>query len=332
MSSRRVHEVAKEAGVASADVLRELAVTGVAATSASSSVPADVAAAVLTRLRHPDATEPDFAEPGGQADDGLEALVRRAFAKARASKADGWRTMTLPVLKNRLLQLTERRFSEQAYGHESMAKLAAALPELLDLDTGSRPAAVTLREAATVPASAEVRPSPRIRGDLWDAVMNYSAGHRWAWSGTAAVPEYDAPDGAPLLPTLSADELAQWRAEFAAGHAGDPGGKDLGPWALSSGATRQLPPAMRPVWNADVKARVLGRLAEWFAATGIMAPDDAASGSAADAGQGRPVAGPARAGSLRAFVAGCVAVMTDEELASLVLPAPAVHRYADRRG
>lgn len=338
MSSRRVHEIAKEAGVASAVVLQSLAAAGVAATSASSTVSAEVAAAILARLRRPDGAVAEATVPeatpspapgaGRQPRDELEVLVRRAFEQARAGKPDGWRTMTLPVLKNRLLQLTDRRFSERDYGTRNMAELAAALPGLLELDPASRPAAVTLLDPTSVPDPAAARPSTRIRADLWDAVMNYTAGHRWAWSGTSAVPEPDAPDGAPLLPTVTADELELWRADFARAHFGEPGAEDLDAWVSSSGATRQLPPGLRPRWNADVKRRVLARLDGWFPANGIAAPDDA---SIVPAGRDRPVA-PARAGSLRAFVAGCVAVMTDDELASLALPAPAVHRYAERRG
>ena len=39
-------------------------------------------------------------------------LVQAAFERARATGREGWRTMKLAVFKNRLLDATERQFSE----------------------------------------------------------------------------------------------------------------------------------------------------------------------------------------------------------------------------
>lgn len=319
MPARRVHELAKTLGLSSAQVLRELEGLGRPAGSASANVDEDVAAVLADRFP---GGGPSHGPADAVVDSDLVPLVIRAFEQARASKPESWRTMTLPVLKNRLLQLTDRRFGETAYGHRSFREVVASLPALLELDEQARPATVTLRDPSAVPAP---QATYRVRRDLWDAVMDFSAGHAWAWDGGRALPADDAPAGAPRLPTLTPDELAGWRAEFAEAH-DTSGNGALDGWATSSGATRQLPPALRPLWNAELKFRVLDRLSSWFPAQGLPVPDDAATtGPAGPADD----AGPARAGSLRTFVSGCVALMTDDELAGLVIPATAAHRYAE---
>lgn len=335
MTSSSVHEIAEAAGMTSADILRELSAMGSQATSASSSVPPDVAEALLARLAATDASSSATASKHAlAADAGLVALVLRAYEQARTAKPDGWRTMTVPVLKNRLLQLTARGFNEQSYGYGSMRELVASLPDLLDVDAEARPATVTLVDDVSVSSTATsiARPAARVRPDLWNATMDFSAGHQWAWTGSTAVPEDEAPAGSPLLPTVTPDDVARWRDEFAATHADDENRADLRAWATSSGATRQLPPALRPLWNAQLKARAMSRLAQWFHGQNLPMPEDAAS-KGRDSDHNREQAGgkPAHVGSLRAFVAGCVALMTDEELASLVLPAAAAHRFAERR-
>lgn len=71
-------------------------------------------------------------DPPGQApgslDDARE-LVLRAFAWARASGRENWRVMTVALLKNRLLDLTEKKFDESRWGAGSTRKLASCLSQ-----------------------------------------------------------------------------------------------------------------------------------------------------------------------------------------------------------
>ena len=83
-------------------------------------------------------------------------LVQQAFDDARAKGKPNWRTMEVSVLKNRLLQRTDRRFREADYGADTMAELVASVPDLLVAGRGPRPT-VSLREASgdPVPLAAE---------------------------------------------------------------------------------------------------------------------------------------------------------------------------------
>ena len=65
-------------------------------------------------------------------------LVLQAFADARAKGKSNWRTMDLSVLKNRLLQRTDRRFRESDYGARTIAELVAQFPEVLALGKGRK--------------------------------------------------------------------------------------------------------------------------------------------------------------------------------------------------
>lgn len=322
--TRKAQEVAQSLGVSSAEVLRQLQKIGQPVVSANAEVPVEAEAAIRTRIKPAEQGQRDVAD-GLQFE--LETLIRQAFAAARTTKGENWRTMTVPVLKNRLLQLTGRSFDEKKYGARTIGELVHSLEHLLDVDVSARPSTIRLKGHDEVVTSATATGlSSRVRRDLWNAVMDFSAGHRWVWSDGAAVPETEGVSGAQMLPTLTANELGAWRAEFAAKQA-DPAG--LQEWVSSSGATRQLPAAFRPLWNAELKAKVLTRLQGWFTANALETPEDAVGSATA-----KLAAGPghaARPGSLRAFVAGCVAVMTERELEALVLPASAVHRYAERR-
>ena len=69
-------------------------------------------------------------------------LILAAFAAARASGKKDWREMTTPVLKNRLLKLTDGSFDESVHTTNGMRGLVELYPDLLELDrTGPYPVA-----------------------------------------------------------------------------------------------------------------------------------------------------------------------------------------------
>ena len=69
----------------------------------------------------------------------LRELVIQAFSDAKTRGKPDWRTMALSVLKNRLLQHTNRGFREADYGVTTLRQLVELLPDLLVLEPGSPP-------------------------------------------------------------------------------------------------------------------------------------------------------------------------------------------------
>ena len=55
--------------------------------------------------------------------DEFKELLEKAFVSARDSGKRGWNRMTIAVLKNRLLQLTNRTFTESTFGAKSLLEL-----------------------------------------------------------------------------------------------------------------------------------------------------------------------------------------------------------------
>ena len=64
-------------------------------------------------------------------------LLVQAFADAKAKRKSGWQTMELSVLKNRVLQRTNRRFRETDYGVGTMRELVQGFPDILAVASDS---------------------------------------------------------------------------------------------------------------------------------------------------------------------------------------------------
>ena len=112
-------------------------------------------------------------------DTGFREFLEKAFVAARDSGKRDWHLMTVAVLKNRLLQMTNRTFDEKEFGADSFMQLVARHSDLVAIDRSTRPptvvwsAAVDDEDTATKEATA----STRIRADLWRAVLDYSFTH-----------------------------------------------------------------------------------------------------------------------------------------------------------
>lgn len=239
--------------------------------------------------------------------------------------------MTVAVLKNRLLDLTGRAFDETAYGQRSMSDLVRALPDLLEVDETTRPITVSLREegGAAQPVI-HGTDTTRVRPDLWRAIVDYSSGATYRWTGTTAVRGDELPDGPefPVLPTLSLADLDDARARFLAENASladaDPRTRHRAEqWREQRLRTIALPFALRPRWNLALKQLVLARLTEWFAAASLEPP--------ADLLQAKPISVAGMSGgnateALRELIIRCVRAMTHDELRDLRLPPAAVLR------
>lgn len=91
-------------------------------------------------------------DPSGMSSDErhLRELLIAAFADAKNKGKRDWQTMHLSVLKNRLLQRTERQFSEAAYGGGRMQDIVRMFPDILVLRAGPPPSAEFVSEVSTV--------------------------------------------------------------------------------------------------------------------------------------------------------------------------------------
>ncbi len=95
--------------------------------------------------------------------------------------------MAPAVLKNRLLDVTGRRFDQAQYGVQRFGELLPLLAGLVAVDTSARPAVVELLPEARAlldEDSPSEQPSDRfsVRPDLWDAVLDFSSGAVWRWN------------------------------------------------------------------------------------------------------------------------------------------------------
>ena len=216
-------------------------------------------------------------------------LIRAAFEGARASGRADWERMTLAVLKNRILGLTERSFDEARWEARSFREFVGLFPEVVSVDPSTRPATAELIEGPPTsgaqaptppPGAAVMTPERRVRPDLWRAVLDYSSGRIYAWDGELAVPI--KPESAPAddrarLPTIGPDDLAEWRTRFAAEHGtGTPANVSaaLEAWRLGGLSTTTLPAPLHRLWNGELKRNVVERLDEWFRSAGIEAPQN----------------------------------------------------------
>jgi hypothetical protein len=252
----------------------------------------------------------------------LERLMIDAFERTRSTGRKNRNEMTVPVLKNRLLDLTQRQFSETSYGADSMSELVGLLPELLELDNSRKPPRVRLREGW-------VRSTPvphtryQIRRDLWNAVVDFGRGEPYVWSGALAVPARESKSAGELkvLPTLTREEEMGWRADFLASVAGQSNDSDrvrVDVWLDRQLSTKVLPGEMQGPWSDYLKARVLDRLRQWFRTNEIREPPDLLSTAAPrteDRSDGSVL------DELRALVIRYVQSMTMDELSELRLPA-----------
>jgi hypothetical protein len=151
-------------------------------------------------------------------------LILAAFAQARRSGKLNWRRMSIAVLKNRMLILTQNKFTEANYGAATFSDFLRQHLEILSVDRTTYPPTVELREGVTTgDALDDARPIARpwcVRSDLWNAIIDYRSGSRYVWDEAAgiAVPVTSTESGSRVLPTVSPSELKEWRDLFAATH------------------------------------------------------------------------------------------------------------------
>lgn len=247
----------------------------------------------------------------------LEGLILAAFGRAREKGKTDWAEMTTAVLKNRLRIETDGDFDEESYGAGRFLDLVEALPDLLSVDRSTQPPRVRLLrgmdgvETGALPTTSQLR----LRPDLWDAVFDYTSGQSYVWRDDSAVITSDPESTDLILPTVSRQQLQDWRSEFAADH-GDT--EELQEWVGKQLGTSGLPAALRPQWNDTLKRRARLRLEEWFRDQGVQAPTDLMVPAADRTAAGRRA--ETEVDALRRYLQRCVSAMTVEELRTISIP------------
>jgi hypothetical protein len=260
-------------------------------------------------------------------------LVLEAYRRAKASGKPDWDRMRTAVLKNRLLDITNRTFDERAWGASTFREFVEGLGDLLEVDTSSTPVVLVLQpgakaELGDADTGTAIGPRGRIRSDLWHGVLDFTGSAGWVWdvdeSRAIAVEDLNATEPEARMPTVEPEELLGWRASFVADHAdlfedtaSDP---RIQRWRSGEGGAEQLPSSVRHVWFEFLKVQVLERLTTWFAERGIQPPADIVRSAPVKRG------GDDEHQDLREFVIACVRQMTAEELAAVALPARVVLR------
>ena len=184
--------------------------------------------------------------------------------------------MIVAVLKNRLLQLTNRTFREEDFGATSLVELMSRYRDLVAIDRSVRPIVIEwVGKPLTIQAGSQLG---RVRADLWRAALDFSSGLQYEWDANAgqARPVQDA-DPRRRLPTIDAATLATWRAAFVKAHEAelsDPEDRQqLHDWAARALGSQGLPRALRTAWNEHLKHAVIERLSSWFKASRQPVPD-----------------------------------------------------------
>lgn len=186
-----------------------------------------------------------------------EPLILEAFRQAEESSKSNWASMAVPVLKNRLLNVTSQGFNEADYGSPSIWHFVTLFPSLL-VTEGARPneriRLIHPEELETAsgktPNSLESIGRGRLRADLWRAVFDYHAEVTFVWDegrGIARAADDGGPQGLPIIPTMSADDVRRLRLEFVGiqERVSEHNLERLNRWASTGGTTAALPKIYR---------------------------------------------------------------------------------------
>ena len=119
------------------------------------------------------------------------ALIRDAFEKAKASGRPDWHRMSVAVLKNRILDLTQGLFKESDHGATTFQDFVRQHGDILELDRNTKPPVAILKGVSPEPESTPQRTAVRIRADLWRAVLDFSSHRRYVWDGEEHVARPD---------------------------------------------------------------------------------------------------------------------------------------------
>lgn len=248
-------------------------------------------------------------------------LILAAFEHAASSGRASDR-MSIAVLKNRILQLTERSFREEDFDVANMTQFVLKFSDIVELDKHTSPPQVVLRQKDS---AAGFTSETAIRSDLWKAVLDYSSNRTYIWdiaTSMAVVGEANGNDY--TLPTIDRNTLQQWRREFVQSHqsaVGEAIRHRLEEWAEQILPDKHLG-RLRGPWSAELKRRVHRHLDSWFSQHGLDAPADIVT-------ERRKVKDGIREVNeerLRSAVERCIAAMSGNDLRNIMIPLEVVAR------
>jgi hypothetical protein len=215
-----------------------------------------------------------------------EPLILRAFRQAQESLKTDWTEMAVPVLKNRLLQLSSNTFNELEYGSPNIWHFVTRFPELLGTEGAHSHERVRLLKVEQVEADERERPAAldpaglgRVRPDLWRATFDYSANEAFVWDevlGRARARSDGDSENMPILPTLTENDMKQLRTEFVnlQEKVSEHDLARLNEWVVRGGPTVALPRLYRGLWNAHLKSHAANKLRAFFLAESLDVPKD----------------------------------------------------------
>ncbi len=261
-------------------------------------------------------------------------LIVKAFLIARQKGKSDWRRMQAGVLKNRLLQLTDNTFNEKETGSASFQEFLLKFPDLLQVDNTTTPATVQLNDAQLdVPSGDQdtLHATMRlVRPDLWHAILDFTSGQSYGWDTSTNLARPLLPgEQLQLLPTISAQELSDWRKQFLDKHidqASDADKTRINRWHAESLATFYLPKELRRPWVEELISRVEETLKTWFAKEGINPPTIVTTRIRTPRDHTEP-----ELNELRTAAMQCIQVMTHEELQELKFSTAVIARLKTKR-
>ena len=265
----------------------------------------------------------------------LRGLVIEAFERAHQKGNASWEVMTLAVLKNRLLDITDRNFREADFGAPKLPDLVANLDVVALEETGPggsvrllSPYREEIAAKAPLGLSRRGNSSGRIRGDLWKAVLDYSNAEAWRWNKDLGIAEPVAEGekqyGDLILPTISPDQLKDWRRAFIDSKDEQNTSTIIAAWVDSDLSSDVLPRPLRGQWFEFLKERILQELTVWFSEISIQLPVDLI------ADRQHPRSHDQSPDDLRGWVISCIESMSREELLMVQVPLAAIHRIKNR--
>ena len=256
-------------------------------------------------------------------------LIIEAFKQARDSGKSDWYRMTTAVLKNRLLDLTDRGFNESDYGAWSFTDFVSRRSDILNFYRDQLPVVVELKpEQRRGPDSDSAPGLPtrmRIRGDLWRAVFDRSSGSKYYWLAEIGEVGTSPTEGSsPILPIIDAETDRQMRRSFVTSLSSPP--PEATEWAEFLLPLVKLPAELRYQWNQTLTEHVHQRLTGWFFENGLEPPPDLIA--RVEQRQDRRTTDTEE---LRRLIQRVVQEMTEEELYQLPLPTRAVLKATTTR-
>ena len=228
--------------------------------------------------------------------------------------------MDVGVLKNRILNVTNRSFRESDYGCTAFIQFVRSHSDILDLDETRWPPSVTLKGVQDEPELAAGSVRKQVRPDLWRAVMDFSGDRRYVWDDDEGVakPAGDDATSGPAMPTITVETFTRWKRAFA--DSVDDAEIDVlfMDWVEKLRPTKLLAPRVRHRWNDYLREEVEKHLRAWFQQQNLPLPPDLVK-----TGEG-VVRSPDD--ELRRRLIACVRTMTTQELKTVQIPSSVLLR------